>query len=115
MGGLEKYCGRAALVAGTLAGEAALGFGSLGRSQRGEFKQLNRCDGGERRGCASRGCRRRLREAWADGAEGGCIGRTGETHGAVVSTVAAAAGGEVRVGSFSKSERWRDDREAKGG
>ena len=36
---LEEVTGRAALVAGTLAGDAALGVGSAGHGERDEMKQ----------------------------------------------------------------------------
>jgi len=83
-------------VAGTLAGEAALGFSALGGGEGGEVKKGcggrwdERGDVGGRRGGGG------LREAGAGGADSR---RTiaGGQHGAVVRAVAAAAGGEMRA------------------
>jgi len=83
-------------VAGTLAGEAALGFSALGGGEGGAVKKGcggrwdERGDVGGRRGGGG------LREAGAGGADSR---RTiaGGQHGAVVRAVAAAAGGEMRA------------------
>jgi hypothetical protein len=112
---LEKIGRRAALGAGTLAGEAALGVGSLGCSEDGavEWIELRRRAAANESACG-RG-RGGLREAWADGAEGGCIVRVAEVHRAMMRAVATAAGRQVRVEGveiLAERERRRDDREA---
>jgi hypothetical protein len=87
-------------VAGTVAGDAALGVGPVSCGERDEVKQGGL--GWRREGSrGAGGCRcRRLREVRADGGEGrgaGC--RQG--HGAVVGSAAAAAGGELDVGRLT--------------
>ena len=113
---LEGEAGRAALVAGTLAGEAALGFRALGRGEAGAVEQG--CGGrwderSEDVGGSSAGGQ------WVTGA-GGTNGRRGLAGGcharAVVGAVTAAAGGEMRAaGVLCQCQRGRCDREAEGG